>query len=296
MTRRSCEKPVSTFSHAALMLPSFWAFHRLRQPAEQIMLFLRSLVFNILFYLNLTILVIGGLPCMLFGRKAILELARTWGRTSFWLHEKICGLKVEFRGLENLSQHGCIIAAKHESIWETFALTTQVRDFTYILKRELTFLPIFGQYLLLADQIAINRKNRSVALRQLVEKAGAAIAGGRAIFIFPEGTRRPAGAPPAYRSGVAHLYAVANAPCIPVALNSGLFWPRRSFLRRPGTIVVEFLPVIIAGLEPEEFARLLQERIEGACDRLYAEALAGDPSLAANLVKGGKVATARNPG
>ncbi len=249
------------------------------------MLFVRSLVFNILFYINLTILVIGGLPRMLFGRAAIFELARAWGRTSIWLHQKICGLNVEFRGLENLAQKGCIIAAKHESIWETFALTTQVRDFTYILKRELTFLPIFGQYLLLADQIAINRKSRSIAMRQLVDKAGAAIAEGRAIFIFPEGTRRPAGAPPAYKSGVAHLYAVANAPCVPVALNSGLFWPRRAFLRRPGTIVVEFLPVIEAGLPPAEFASILQQRIEAACERLYAEALAKDPGLAANLAK-----------
>lgn len=249
------------------------------------MLFLRSLLFNIAFYVNLTILVVGGLPAMLFGRTAIMELARTWGRTSFWLHEKICGLKVEFRGLENLSQKGCIIAAKHESIWETFALTTQVKDFTFILKRELTFLPIFGQYLLRGDQIAINRKSRSIALRQLVEKAGVAISEGRAIFIFPEGTRRPAGAPPAYKSGVTHLYAAAKAPCIPVALNSGLFWPRRKFLRRPGTIVVEFLPAIEPGLPNAEFARTLQERIETACDRLNAEALARDPSLAANLQK-----------
>ncbi len=256
------------------------------------MLFLRSLLFNVVFYINLTILVVGGLPAMLFGRAAILELARTWGRTTFWLQDKICGVKVEFRGLENLSQKGCIIAAKHESIWETFALTTQVRDFTFILKRELTFLPIFGQYLLRSNQIDINRKSRSIALRQLVEKAGVAISEGRAIFIFPEGTRRPAGAPPAYKSGVTHLYAAANAPCVPVALNSGLFWPRRKFLRRPGTIVVEFLPVIEPGLPNAEFARTLQERIETACDRLNAEALAKDPSLAANLQKN-EPATAR---
>jgi 1-acyl-sn-glycerol-3-phosphate acyltransferase len=249
------------------------------------MLFLRSLLFNIVFYINLTILVIGGLPCMLFGRASILELARTWGRTSIWLLDKICGVKVEFRGLGNLSQKGCIIAAKHQSIWETFALTTQVRDFTFILKRELTFLPLFGQYLVRGDQIAIDRKSRSVALRQLVEQAGAAISEGRAIFIFPEGTRRPAGAPPAYKSGVTHLYAAAHAPCIPVALNSGLFWPRRKFLRRPGTIVVEFLPVIAPGLPSEDFARILQERMETACDRLIVEALARDPSLAANLEK-----------
>jgi 1-acyl-sn-glycerol-3-phosphate acyltransferase len=249
------------------------------------MIFLRSLLFNIAFYVNVTVIMIVGLPAMLFNRAAILEIARIWGRSSLWLLDKICGIKVEFRGLEHLEQNGCIIAAKHQSVWETFALTTKVGDFTFILKRELTMLPLFGQYLVRANQIAIDRKSRSLALRQLIEQSTAAIADGRVIFIFPEGTRRPAGAPPAYKSGVTHLYAAAHAPCVPVALNSGLFWPRRKFLRRPGTIVVEFLPVIPAGLPKPAFFRLLQQRIETATDRLIAEALAKDPSLAANLEK-----------
>jgi 1-acyl-sn-glycerol-3-phosphate acyltransferase len=197
--------------------------------------------------------------------------------------EKICGTRVEFRGREHLLREGCIIAAKHQSAWETFALCTQLRDFTYILKRELTFLPLFGLYLVRADQIAIDRKSRSAALKQLVEEAGRAIGEGRAIFIFPEGTRRPAGAPPAYKSGVAHLYAAARAPCVPVALNSGLFWPRRKFLRYPGTIVIEFLPAIPAGLPQDAFKAKLQQTIEEASDRLIAEALAANPQLAVNL-------------
>ncbi len=250
------------------------------------MLILRSLVFNIAFYVNLIAIMIGGLPAMLSGRAAILELARVWARSSLWLLDKICGMKIEFRGLEHLAQNGSIIAAKHQSMWETFVLTLQVRDFTYILKRELTLLPLFGQYLTRSNQIAINRASRGAALKDLVQQAGAAIGEGRAIFIFPEGTRRPAGAPPLYKSGVTHLYAATRAPCVPVALNSGLFWPRRTFLRRPGTVVVEFLPAIPAGLPNAEFARTLQDRIETASNRLIAEALAKDPSLAANLEKG----------
>lgn len=249
------------------------------------MLYLRSLVFNLAFYLCTTILAIGGLPTMFFGRKAILGLARVWARATLRLLDAICGMKVEFRGLDNLRQQGCIIAAKHQSAWETIALVTQVEDFTYILKRELTSIPIFGQYLTLSDQIAINRKSRSAALRDLIRQAGRAIAEGRVIFIFPEGTRRPAGAPPLYKTGVSHLYAAAKAPCVPVALNSGLFWPRRTLLRRPGTVLVEFLPVIPAGLPTAEFARLLQERIETASNRLIAEALEKDPRLAVNLEK-----------
>ncbi len=115
------------------------------------MLVLRSLLFNIAFYGNLIVIMIGGLPTMLYGRASILDLARLWARSSLWLLDKICGMKVEFRGHEHLeesAQTGCVIAAKHQSTWETFALTTQVRDFTFILKRELTQIPLFGQYLL----------------------------------------------------------------------------------------------------------------------------------------------------
>ncbi|MBB4198815.1 1-acyl-sn-glycerol-3-phosphate acyltransferase [Rhodoblastus sphagnicola] len=249
------------------------------------MLFLRSLAFNVLFYANLTALLILGLPTMLFGRLTIIRLAHYWGWSSIWLMEKICGTRVEFRGKENLLTEGCIIAAKHQSAWETFALCTQLRDFTYILKRELTFIPLFGQYLVRADQIAINRNSRSAALKQLVTEARAAIAEGRAIFIFPEGTRRPAGAPPHYKAGVAHLYAAENAPCVPVALNSGLFWPRRSFMRPSGTIIVEFLPAIPPGLSTSAFLAQVQQVIEEASNRLIAEAIAENPALAVNLAR-----------
>jgi 1-acyl-sn-glycerol-3-phosphate acyltransferase len=247
------------------------------------MLFLRSLLFNVAFYVNLTMIMIVGLPRLLSGRAAILDLARVWARSSFWLLDRICAIKVEFRGVDHLSQTGCIIAAKHQSTWETFALTTQVNDFTFILKHELTKIPLFGQYVTRSNQIAIDRASRGAALRDLIAQAAPAIAEGRAIFIFPEGTRRAAGAPPLYKSGVAHLYAATHAPCVPVALNSGLFWPRNAFLRRPGTIVVEFLLVIEADLPKAQFARVLQDRIETATDRLIAEALASDPGLAVNL-------------
>jgi 1-acyl-sn-glycerol-3-phosphate acyltransferase len=247
------------------------------------MIYLRSLLFNIVFYVGTAIIAIGGLPTLFFGRRAILKVARAWGWTSLWLLDKICGVKVQFRGVDNLLHQGCIVAAKHQSALETFALVTQVEDFTYILKRELLFIPLFGQYLKLSNQIAIDRKSRSAALRDLVKQAGAAIAEGRVIFIFPEGTRRSAGAPPLYKSGVNHLYAAAKAPCVPAALNSGLFWPRRTFLRQPGTCVVEFLPVIPAGLPHGEFSKILQERLEAATNRLIDEALAKDPRLAVNL-------------
>lgn len=255
------------------------------------MLVLRSILFNILFYINLVILVLTGLPRIFMGRQAVMNLARLWGKTSIWLVRVVCGMHFEVRGLENIPEGAVIVAAKHQSIWETFALTLFLKDFSYVLKRELTWIPFFGWYFLPGEQIAIDRSKGSSALNQVSTAAKALLAEGRQLFIFPEGTRRPAGAPPAYKYGVAHVYAATGARCLPVALNSGLFWARRSFLRRPGTIVMSFLPVIEPGLTPREFLAELQNRIETETAALNAEAVAKDPSLAAVLAEGAKAAT-----
>jgi 1-acyl-sn-glycerol-3-phosphate acyltransferase len=245
------------------------------------MLAIRSLVFNILFYANLIILMILGLPTILMGRHAIFALARLWGSISLWLLKTICGLRVEFRGLENIPTGGYIIASKHQSMLETFSLLHHAPDFAYVLKRELTYLPFFGWYLIGAEQIAIDRSAGRNALAVLSEKAGGVLRAGRQIFIFPEGTRRPPGAAPQYKFGVAKLYDDIKAPCLPVAVNTGLFWGRRGFSRRPGVAVIEYLPVIAPGLEKERFMETLEAKIEAACTQLNREATAKDPGLAA---------------
>ncbi|MGO9673092.1 MAG: lysophospholipid acyltransferase family protein [Methylocella sp.] len=249
------------------------------------MIIIRSIAFNILFYVNMAILAFLGAPTLLMKRAAVQDLARLWARNSLWLLDKVCGTKVEFRGHENLPKGACIIAAKHQSALETFALTTQMDDFTFVLKRELLSIPMFGWYLKRADQIAIDRARRGQALADLTRQVTQAIAEGRQVFIFPEGTRTAAGAPPAYKSGVAHLCAATEAICVPVALNSGLFWPRRGLLRRPGRIVIEFLAPIAPDRDKQRFMRLLESRIETATARLIAEALAADPSLEAALTR-----------
>lgn len=247
------------------------------------MIAVRSIAFNILFYVNMTILALLGLPALFMKRQAVQQLARIWARTSLWLLDKTCGLEVEFRGLEHLPKGACIIAAKHQSALETFALTTQMGDFTFILKRELMSVPIFGWYLKRAEQIAVDRARRGQALADLTRQVRQAIAGGRQVFIFPEGTRKSAGAIPDYKTGVAHLCAATGAVCVPVALNSGLFWPPRGFLRRPGRVVIEFLEPIAADQDKQRFMRLLQSRIEAETAQLVASALAADPSLKAVL-------------
>jgi 1-acyl-sn-glycerol-3-phosphate acyltransferase len=244
------------------------------------MLFLRSLTFHICFFVNLMVLMIIWLPGLMLHRRISLELGRAWGRSSLWLLDKICNLKVEYRGEENIQQSAIMVACKHQSTWETFVLPIKFQDFSFILKHELIWLPFFGWYLLAAEQVAIDRSKGGKLLPQITQKVKDLFANGRQLFIFPEGTRRPIGAPAEYKFGVAHIYRETNAPCLPVALNSGLFWPRRSFFVRPGTIVMEFLPMIPPGLELREFFTRLQNDMETATDRLIDEAIAIDPSLA----------------
>jgi 1-acyl-sn-glycerol-3-phosphate acyltransferase len=243
------------------------------------MILIRSLLFNIFFFANITILLIVALPILFMPRDFVFRIGKIWARSSLWLLKTICGTYVEFRGRENIPKGPFIVAAKHQSAWETFALIMLFDDFCYILKRELTFIPLFGWYLWKADQIAINRAAGSSALAQAEEKARKIFAEGRRLFIFPEGTRRPAGAPPKYKFGVAHIYDACQVPCLPIALNSGLFWARRSLIKRPGTIIVDILPPIAPGMEKQDFFAVLQNRLEEASERLIAEAVARDPSL-----------------
>jgi 1-acyl-sn-glycerol-3-phosphate acyltransferase len=243
-------------------------------------LIIRSTVFNILFYINIVALMTFGLPSVLMGRHAAMFMAKLWARTSIWLLKAICGVTTEFRGVENIPRGGVVIAAKHQSLFETFALIVHVPDFAYVFKRELNWIPLFGWYLKAVEQIAIDRASGSTALVQVTEGVESFLEDGRAILIFPEGTRRPVGAPPRYKHGVSHIYATLNARVVPVALNTGLFWPRRSFLRRPGVATIEFLPPIEPGLSKEDFAELLQETIESKTDELVADAIGRDATLA----------------
>ncbi len=250
------------------------------------MIALRSLLFNVLFYLNLIVLMILGLPAMLLGRHGVFFMARLWASTSIWLLGAICRLKVEYRGLENIPRGGYIIASKHQSFLESLALLKYAPDFSYILKRQLTFIPIFGLYLIVGRQIAIDRGSGRRALSAMSVQAKKVIDDGRQIFIYPEGTRRAPGAPPSYKFGVIALYEATSAPLLPVAINTGLYWGRRGFIRWPGTAVIEYLSPIAPGLERNEAASRLERRIEEACDRLNQEAIAGDQNLAAILALG----------
>ena len=235
----------------------------------------RSLVFNALFYVNIIMRMIVALPTIVLPYKFLHGVLRHYAASTLWLLRVVCSINVEWRGCEKLPQGAYLVACKHQSLWETFALFEILPDPTFVLKRELMWLPLFGWLARAAGMIAIDRGSRASALARMVAAARTEAAGSRQIVIFPEGTRRPPGAEPRYLPGVALLYAEMKLPCVPVALNSGLFWPRRSFRRYPGTVLVEVLDPIPPGLDKRAFLRRLQAVLEPATARLVAEGSAG---------------------
>ena len=237
------------------------------------MLILRSVAFNVLFYLNLVLHILVAIPTFVLPRRVFMAIAKSWGHTSNWLLRVVSGVRVEYRGLEKIPPGALLVASKHQSFWEAFTLLTLFDDPAFIVKRELMWIPFFGWLLWKADQVPVDRKAKGGAMAGMIESARKALGAGRQIVIFPEGTRTAPGAPPAYKGGLASLYAATNVPCVPVALNSGLFWPRRKFLRYPGTIVLEVLDPIPAGLDRETFAARVQQEIETAMARLNAAGL-----------------------
>lgn len=236
-----------------------------------IALTVRSIVFNALFYVNITVRMIVALPTILLPYSFLLGVLRAYARSSLFLLRVICGTDVEWRGREKLPQGAFIVACKHQSVWETFALFALLRDPTYVLKRELMWIPLFGWLATKARMIPIDRGARASALARMTALARREIARSRQIVIFPEGTRRPPGAAPRYLPGVAHLYAETGLCCVPIALNSGLYWPRRSLRRYPGKVLVEVLDPIPPGLARRDFLTLLQKALEEATARLVAE-------------------------
>jgi len=239
----------------------------------------RSLLFNILFYVTSTLFVVLGSPLFFAPRRWAMAALAIHGRFELWLLKVVCGIKLEVRGAEKLPQGACLVAAKHQSAWETFGLIPLFQDPAVLMKRELFWIPFHGWFSHKFGMIPVDRDKGPAALRRMVREAKLRIAQGREIIIFPEGTRRAPGAPPDYKTGVVLLYEALEIPCVPLALNSGAFWPRRSLSLRPGTIVVEFLDPIPPGLPKAEFLERLIGSIETSSARLLVEARLKEPHL-----------------
>ena len=242
---------------------------------------LRSALFNLAFYLNFVVWLIIAVPTAVMPRRAIIGVAQAWGRCNLRLLQAICGTKVEWRGLEKIPPGPLLVAAKHQSAWETFALLSLFSDPTVVLKRELMWIPLFGWLARKGGMIPIDRAAGKGALPPMLKTYREALAQGRQVLVFPEGTRRAPEAPPDYKLGIAFLYAGGQAPCLPIALNSGLYWGRRGFLRYPGTIRVEILDPIPPGLSRRVFFRRLEAEIEAGTAALIAQGRRelGEPAL-----------------
>src|ERR1700676_3853229 len=231
-------------------------------------IFLRSLIYNVLFYVLLVLWMLVAVPTFLLPRRIFMRVAKAWARSNIWLMSLICHIKVEYRGVEKIPKGPLIVASKHQSMWETFALLQFFDAPLFIYKRELGWIPLFGWYLMKSGMIGVDRDGGMRSLMEIARRAPKEIRGGRQLIIFPEGTRTPVRAPPEYMNRGRQNYAHRCVTCIPVALNSGLCWPRRTFMRYPGTLVVEFLDPLPAGLSRKDFIVRIREAIEDATNRL----------------------------
>jgi 1-acyl-sn-glycerol-3-phosphate acyltransferase len=235
-------------------------------------LLLRSLLYVVVFYLVTALFVVLGSFLLLGPRRYAMMGLRAHARVALWLLRVIVGTRMEVRGREKLPQAPFLVASKHQSAWDTFALIPIFSDPAMVMKAELRHIPFHGWFSRKFEHVFVRRERGPAALRRLLRDAKARAAQGREVVIFPEGTRRAPGAAPDYKPGVVALYEGLALPCVPVALNSGLYWPRRSLLRYPGTIVVEILDPLPPGLPRETFRTDLMARIETASDRLILEA------------------------
>lgn len=202
------------------------------------------------------------IPLLLFMPRGVRHVGMPWARGSGFIAKHMLGIGAEVRGIENC-QHGPVIyAAKHQSAWDIIMLIGFLRTPAFVLKRSLLFLPFFGLYLWRMQMVAINRKGGAQAMKRMIMDSKRALHQNRPIVIFPEGTRLPPGAIGAYHPGVAALYDALKVPVIPVALNSGYFWPKTFMTKYAGTPIIEYLPPIPPGLPPKVFLKELKARIE----------------------------------
>ena len=245
---------------------------------KKAIMWIRSIIFCPIFYIH-ALIVIGGLIwCMVLPRRKVYFVPRWWCKGNRFLLRWIVGIKVDIKGLENLPQkQGYIVAAKHQSAMETVLLHMLVPNTVYVLKQSLLFLPLAGWYCWKTGCIAIDRNNGSAALKKMLNISQKRLKDGYNIIIFPEGTRTKPGCAATYHTGLALLYKQCQVPVVPLALNTGCFWPKNSFKRIPGTATFEFLPPIQPGLDKQVFMDTLQDQIESHSKALLKDA--PDPNV-----------------
>ena len=236
---------------------------------------IRSAIFNLFFFsycflipLGLWVLMIGG------SRERFRRGVRSWPLGTLPALKLLVGITYEVRGLENLPVGPHIRAAKHQSTWDTLFFLLDDPDIAYTLKKELTKLPLWGWYTRFAKHIVVDRKAGGAALKSMIRQTREILEEGRSVVIFPEGTRTSPGETGTYFPGIAALYSQLDVPIVPVAVNSGIFWGRRSFRKQPGKIILEYFPPIQPGMGRKAFMQKLETTIEEGSRKLEAEGMA----------------------
>ena len=225
-----------------------------------------ALLFNITFYLWTALVATICFPFLLF-RNFGFWIAKQWALSALKILKWTVGTTVKIEG--NVPKTRVLILSKHQSAWETIFFNTVIYRPAFILKKELTWIPLFGSYLKAAGMIALDRQGTIQTLKNMIKDSKKVIESGRSVILFPEGTRSAPGSKHPYKKGAYLLYKNLNVPVVPVALNSGMFWPRRAINKHKGMITVKFLPPIAPGLSEDKFMSLIEERIETESLKLF---------------------------
>ena len=250
------------------------------------MIFIRSLIFNIVAY---SIIVWGCISSSIIGVFSKSATVYMWNNIYLpliiWNLGKICNLRIEVRGREHIVQSNAIYASKHQSALETYTLTCFVKKGLFVLKKELTYIPIFGWTQYFYGMIAVDRAAGSSAMRNMLKGVKEKFSEGRSVIIFPEGTRTKPCSQTQYKPGLLFIAQNIDAPVIPIALNTGMFWAKSSFMRYPGKIIVEFMPPMERNLPKKEFMALLEKTIEDKCHSINEETFKNYPDVALRFGK-----------
>lgn len=209
-----------------------------------------------------------SLPFLLLPSTYIVLPAKIWIKGIFISLRYICGVTHEMRGLANLSDEPVIIVSKHQSAFETFALYYYLKKSFFIHKKQLFYIPIFGQYLMKHNMVSIDRAGQASTMRKMITDVKKKLDSGSTIIIFPEGTRKKPGAKADYKTGFIGIYNTSKRKLQPVALNSGLFWQKGFKIIKRGHIIIEFLPQIDIGLDKKEVLNKVESSVESATNKL----------------------------
>lgn len=231
---------------------------------------LRSMIFNVVMYVWMALVGIVCLPLLIASPEGARWTCSFYARTTLWLLAAITGLRTEIRG--TVPTGGVLIASKHQSFLDILLIWTPLSRPFFIMKSILRFAPFLGQYALRLGCIPVFRGKRAEAIKRMLAEVSAGKRAGGQLLIYPQGTRVAPGVRAPYKVGTFALYDQLKQPCVPVATNVGIFWPKRGILRKPGLGVAEFLDPIPPGLDRATFMTTLEERIETASNRLMEEA------------------------